>query len=272
MDTATATSRLRYIRADLASAKAVESQVPEPRLNPDRRVPDEKPGVLGCLRDEAWNGFRALVSLGTLFAMFGLAYLVNRWTAAQSQAYLSIDPLTWTVSEDLTQWRVQALVDNHGPRTATDLRLEATLAVNPSVQLVTLVILQRNDTLKLNGEPRASTGTWTTALGDSDLQREDIALLHYERYIDDLLVGEQLLISASFKTDSSFGEELLRTLDNRNHMPLTNPHGAGPDYFEYAHQQWVMLVLRGYFIHDVALSGNMVIAHKSSLWQPVSFR
>lgn len=212
------------------------------------------------------------MSVLTLVLMIVIAVVVQAWIARQEQAHLSIQSLSYSVSQDLTEWRIQVLVDNNGSRTATDLFVDTSLAPSSNATLTSLVILSEDGPQQVTEPYRTSTTSWRLFQPPETLLRvQYIEVLHYKLNVDRLLVGDSLVVSASFRTEASFGDQILRALGNRTLAPLTNPHGAAPDSFEHAHSLWQMQILRSHFIHDVAVAGNMIVASKSSLWQDAAY-
>jgi hypothetical protein len=231
-----------------------------------------KDRVLGYLRDDCWNGVRGVASLLTLLVTAVLTVLVYRWNAELAQSHLSIQLLTASWSQDATEWWVQAVVDNNGPRTARDITIEVVIPSVPHTSPHSLTVLHEGARYQLTEPYQASTVRWQVLDPPNTLATRDLDVLHYRQHLDRLAVGDEVVVSARFTTQPTFGEHVVSALHDRTPTPLTNPHGSGPDYYEHAYEQWKMMVLRGYFIHDIEIAGNMLAPSKASLWNPVRFR
>jgi hypothetical protein len=224
------------------------------------------------LRDELWNGVRGIASLLTLTVTIFLSWLVYQWDAGQDQSHLTIQALTCSRSEDYTQWRVQAVVDNNGPRTASDLTIEVAIAADTGAKLEGVSILHDGYRYGIAEPHRQSSVLWYVVDPPAPFAARDLQLDHYRQHLARLLVGDYLVVSAQFTTDPLLGQGIAAALEEGKGAPSTNPHGAGEDSEEHLRQQYSMLTLRGYFIQDISVSADLVVANKSSLWRPLAAR
>jgi len=212
------------------------------------------------LRDPAWEGVGTLLSVLTFVVAIVLTFFVAKWTISQEQAHLFIHPPNWRVSQDLTEWRIEVVIDNDGPPTATDLTVGTRLAVSPHITLTHLAILHQGSSAELVKISEGGTIPWSVIL-DEGLQPIQIEFRDYEGFIDRLSVGDQIVIQADFTADPSFSQRLTRAVQSGDFWS-----------FESARRGWASGQLRAFFIHDASVSGNKVIATKSNLWEPPRFR
>ena len=229
--------------------------------------------TLHWLSQPWWEGIGTLVSILTLAVTVVLTMYVARWTESQNSARLFIHSPKWTVSTDQRRWQVEIVIDNDGPITASDLTIGTKVADTPWVTMTELTVVSENEFVGLRDALREETVPWriaTSATIQTANQRTmepvDVDVRNYGGSIEELRVGRQLVVRASFDADPELGLRFARVF-----------HCEGHWMCEQLNEPLEISFLRAFLVHNLDVRGNKVIATKSAAWSsrpavPVAIR